>query len=205
VFNSKSILLSNINNSFVSAIFHFLDQFSSDASELVVPFDLGYGFDDFTVTIPKSGEKLRLLEMAETNAKFHAGELKRKKILEAHTPSADKTQLLEKHRALGQLASTTAGSYNDNGLLGGVLLKVNVGKYLNNEYAILNSISYDIPDDSSWDVDEQLAMYLKVNVSLTIIHNDLPQYKVPDVEGNEKAGFFGDLDNPIVRGYLIKQ
>jgi excinuclease ABC subunit C len=34
--------------------------------------------------------------MAETNAKFHAGELKRKKILEAHTPSADKTQLLEK-------------------------------------------------------------------------------------------------------------
>ena len=78
------------------AIFHFLDQFSSDAIELVVPFDLGYGFDNFTVTIPKSGEKLRLLEMAETNAKFHAGELKRKKILEASTPSADKTQLLEK-------------------------------------------------------------------------------------------------------------
>ena len=66
-------------------------------------------------------------------------------------PCFNKTQLYEKHRALGQLASTTAGAYNTNGLLGGVLLKVKVGGYLNNEYAILNSISYDIQDDSSWD------------------------------------------------------
>jgi hypothetical protein len=133
-------------------------------------------------------------------------------------PCFNKTQLYEKHRALGQLASTTAGAYNTNGLLGGVLLKVKVGGYLNNEYAILNSISYDIPDDSSWDLDgtgdtskesiskrNQLAMYLKVNVSLTIIHNDLPQYKVPDVKENEKAGFFGHLPNPIARGNLPAQ
>jgi len=133
------------------------------------------------------------------------GRFKRNVSFNFDIPCFNKTQLLEKHRALGQLASTTAGSYNDNGLLGGVLLKVNVGKYLNNEYAILNSISYNIPDDSSWDVDEQLAMYLKVNVSLTIIHTKLPQYKVPDIKGNEKAGFFGDLDNPIARGYLPSQ
>ena len=30
-------------------------------------------------------------------------------------------------------------------------------------------------------------MYLKVNVSLTIIHNKLPEYQVPDVKGNEKV------------------
>jgi hypothetical protein len=133
-------------------------------------------------------------------------------------PCFNRTQLYEKHRALGQLASTTAGAYNTNGLLGGVLLKVKVGGYLNNEYAILNSISYDIPDDSSWDLDgtgdtskvsikerNQLAMYLKVNVSLTIIHTKLPQYQVPDVKGNEKAGFFGYLDNPIAEGNLPAQ
>ena len=45
-------------------------------------------------------------------------------------------------------------------------------------------------------------MYLKVNVSLTIIHNSLPQYKVPDVKGNEKAGFFGHISNPVARGFL---
>ena len=133
-------------------------------------------------------------------------------------PCFNKTQLYEKHRALGQLASTTAGAYNTNGLLGGVLLKVKVGGYLNNEYAILNNISYDIPDDSSWDLDgtgdtskesiskrNQLAMYLKVNVSLTIIHTKLPQYQVPDVKENEKAGFFGYLPNPIARGNLPAQ
>jgi len=101
-------------------------------------------------------------------------------------PCFNKEQLLEKHRALGQLAATTAGSYNENNLLGGVLLKVKIGNYLNNEYAILNSISYDIPDDSSWDIDEKLAMYLKVNISLTIIYKDLPQYK-------KNEGFFKQL------------
>ena len=128
-------------------------------------------------------------------------------------PCFNKTQLFERHRALGQLASTTAGAYNTNGLLGGVLLKVKVGGYLNNEYAILNSISYDIPDDSSWDLDgtgtndiksiegrNQLAMYLKVNISLTIIHNKLPEYQVPETE-SKTAGFFGYLNNPV-QGYL---
>jgi hypothetical protein len=131
-------------------------------------------------------------------------------------PCFNKTQLYEKHRALGQLASTTAGAYNTNGLLGGVLLKVKVGGYLNNEYAILNNISYDIPDESSWDLDgtgntsdesinnrNQLAMYLKVNVSLTIIHTKLPQYQVPENVTN--AGFFGHLPNPIAKGYLPAQ
>ncbi len=135
-------------------------------------------------------------------------------------PCFNRTQLLERHRALGQLASTTAGAYNKNGLLGGVLLKAKVGGYLNNEYAILNSISYDIPDDSSWDLDgsfnsanqtseditkaingrNQLAMYLKVNISLTIIHNKLPEYQVPEAESNT-AGFFGHIPNPV-NGYL---
>jgi hypothetical protein len=101
-------------------------------------------------------------------------------------PCFNKEQLLEKHRALGQLASTTAGAYNNNQLLGGVLLKVKIGNYLNNEYAILNSISYDIPDDSSWDIDEKLAMYLKVNISLNIIYKELPQYK-------KNEGFFKQL------------
>lgn len=123
------------------------------------------------------------------------GRFKRSVNFSLDIPCFNKVQLLEKHRALGQLAATTAGSYNNNELLGGVLLNVELGNYLNKEYAILNNISYEIPDESSWDLDEKLAMYLKVNVSLTIIHKDLPGYKVPEV--NEKAGFFGYLPNPI--------
>ena len=117
-------------------------------------------------------------------------------------PCFNKIQLFEKHRALGQLASTTAGSYNNKGIMGGVVLKVKIGNYLDDEYAILNNISYDIPDDSSWDIDEGLAMYLKVSISLTIIHGKkLPQYEVGN-DNNSKTGFFGDLPNPLVKGYL---
>jgi len=153
------------------------------------------------------------------------GKFKRNVTFTLDVPCFNKEQLYEKHRALGQLAATTAGAYNTNGLLGGVLLKVKVGGYLDNEYAILNNISYDIPDDSSWDLDgnfdstgktpeqiatanssrKQLAMYLKVSVNLTIIHskeNRPPQYTVPrrnssDTTGDKKSGFFGYLTDPI--------
>jgi hypothetical protein len=107
-------------------------------------------------------------------------------------PCFNKTQLTEKHRALGQLASTTAGTYFNN-VMGGVFLRVNVGSYLVDEYAILNNISYDIPDDSSWDIDTKLAMYLKVSISLTIIPNKRPEYEVGTP--SSKTGFFGYLDN----------
>ena len=108
-------------------------------------------------------------------------------------PCFNRQQLFEKHRALGQLAATTAGAYNAKGILGGVLLKVNIGNYLAGEYAILNSLSYDIPDDASWDTDDTalLAMYLKASFSLTIIHKEeAAQYK-PD------GGFFGHLPNTL--------
>lgn len=105
-------------------------------------------------------------------------------------PCFNKKQLFEKHRALGQLASTTAGSYN-NSLLGGVLVKVNLGNYLVGEYAILNNVSYSIPDDASWDIadDALLAMYLDASFSLTIVHKNLPQF----VQQDSKSGFFGYL------------
>lgn len=110
-------------------------------------------------------------------------------------PCFNKTQLFEKHRALGQLASVTAGSYKDGLLLGGVLLKVNVGNYLVGEYAILNSLNYSIPDDASWDTsdDALLSMYIDANVNLTIVHKALPQYR----QTNGTSGFFGYLPDPV--------
>ena len=114
-------------------------------------------------------------------------------------PCFNKTQLFEKHRALGQLASTTAGRYENNNLLGGVLLKVNVGRYLVGEYAILNSLSYDIPADASWDIadDALLSMYLNVSIDLTIIGRDnkIPQYTPETLDSG--SGFFGYLPNIV--------
>jgi hypothetical protein len=109
-------------------------------------------------------------------------------------PCFNKIQLFEKHRALGQLASVTAGSYNNN-LLGGVLIKINLGNYLKGEYAILNNVSYSIPDDASWDIadDALLAMYLDASFSLTIVHKKLPQF----VQADGTSGFFGYLPDNV--------
>ena len=113
-------------------------------------------------------------------------------------PCFNKIELYQKHRELGQLASVTAGSYKDDLLLGGVLLKINLGNYLVGEYALLNSIGYSIPDDASWDIadDALLSMYLDVSFNLTIVHKDLPRYQ--QAEGT--SGFFGHLPDQNTAG-----
>ena len=111
-------------------------------------------------------------------------------------PCFNRKELFEKHRALGQLAATTAGSYNPQGLLGGVLIRLNVGNYIVGEYSILNSLNYSIPDDASWDVtpEGRLAMLIDASFNFTIIHKDLPEYKLDE-------GFFKYLPNKL-QGFL---
>jgi hypothetical protein len=113
-------------------------------------------------------------------------------------PCFNKIELFEKHRALGQLASVTAGSYNNKLLLGGVLIKINMGNYLVGEYATLNNVSYSIPDDASWDIsnDALLSMYIDASFSLTIVHKKLPGYRQSSTTVLDN-GFFGYLPNPV--------
>jgi hypothetical protein len=113
-------------------------------------------------------------------------------------PCFNRKELFEKHRALGQLASTTAGSYNSNGFLNGVLIKLNIGNYIVGEYSILNSINYNIPDEASWDVtpEGRLAMLIEASFNFTIIHKELPQYK-------KDQGFFGYLPDTY-KGFITK-
>ena len=117
------------------------------------------------------------------------GKFKRNVNFNLDIPCFNRTELQLKHRALGQLASTTAGAYNGNGLLGGVLIKLYIGKYIYGQYGILNNLSYEIPQDASWDVNERLAMTIKTSFSFTIVHADLPKYK-------NGEGFFNYISKP---------
>ena len=116
-------------------------------------------------------------------------------------PCFNRTQLFEKHRALGQLASTTAGRYDDTqgktNALGGMLLRLNVGNYLVGEYAVMNNLSYSIPNDSAWDItpEARLAMYIEASFSFNIVHQKLPQYQPSRrADGTSlPVGFFGYL------------
>jgi hypothetical protein len=94
------------------------------------------------------------------------------------------------------------GKY-DGDKLGGILYKLKLGNYLNNEAGIITSISYDIPNDSPWDIDEQLAHNINVSVSFTVIHNKLPQYRSDGslftVSGSVKEVPSLDLSNILRR------
>jgi hypothetical protein len=117
------------------------------------------------------------------------GKFKRNVNFNLDIPCFNRTELQLKHRALGQLAATTAGAYNGNNLLGGVLIKLYVGKYVFGQYGILNNLSYEIPQDASWDVNERLAMTIKTSFSFTIVQANLPQYK-------NGEGFFNYINTP---------
>jgi excinuclease ABC subunit C len=73
--------------------------YSSNTLELVVPIKIDFGFEKYTMTIPKAGEKKKLLDMAQTNADYHMLELKKTKMLQLHKSEEVQYQLLEKTQA----------------------------------------------------------------------------------------------------------
>jgi len=122
---------------------------------------------------------------------FTYGKFKRNVSFNLDIPFFNKVELLDKYRALGQLASTTAGAYNEDNLLGGVLIKLYVGNHIRGEYGILNSISYEIPNDTSWDIDARLAMLVKTSFNFTIVHSKLPEYK-------KDRGFYDYINGSLI-------
>jgi hypothetical protein len=99
-------------------------------------------------------------------------------------PCFNPVQLRERHRALGALESSLAGKYQDN-KLGGIMTRLYIGNYLRGEVGIINSLSYDIPNDSSWDIDDQLAHNINLSINFTVVHQKLPTYR-------KDGGFFAD-------------
>lgn len=77
------------------SVVHFQHTYGSEAKELILPYALEFGFSEFKLTIPKSGEKKKLLEIACKNANHMIEEVKKKKTLHLNE-DVDKSELLEK-------------------------------------------------------------------------------------------------------------
>ncbi|NIG52676.1 excinuclease ABC subunit UvrC [Chitinophaga sp. Cy-1792] len=63
------------------AIAYMRDVFKSINSEIVVPIPVEYPESNVTITVPKGGDKKKLLELSEKNVNYFKEELYRKKIL----------------------------------------------------------------------------------------------------------------------------
>jgi excinuclease ABC subunit C len=68
--------------------------FNSNAGEIVVPFSIEYPEKNITVTVPKGGNKKKLLELSTKNADYFIEELKNKKRLKL-SKNTDKIKILE--------------------------------------------------------------------------------------------------------------
>jgi excinuclease ABC subunit C len=72
--------------------------FNSEAKEIIVPAEITYPEQDIIVTVPKSGDKKKLLELSEKNVNYFKEELSRKKMLQLEGKTDS-----EKKKALEQL------------------------------------------------------------------------------------------------------
>jgi excinuclease ABC subunit C len=81
----------------ILAIIDLRKKFNSAASEIIIPFPIEYEGDDFSITIPKAGDKKKLLDLSEKNVNYFIEEMKRKKMLrlEGKTDTEKKQVLLQ--------------------------------------------------------------------------------------------------------------
>ena len=72
--------------------------FESEAKEIVIPFDIDYTEPGIGITVPKGGDKKKLLDLSRKNVDYFREELHAKKILKLEDKTAD-----EKNRVLVNL------------------------------------------------------------------------------------------------------
>jgi excinuclease ABC subunit C len=72
--------------------------FESEAAEIIVPFIIDYPEPDIMVTVPKAGDKKKLLDLSQKNVNYFLKDLHEKKILRLEDKTAD-----EKMRVLHQM------------------------------------------------------------------------------------------------------
>ncbi|MFZ9240075.1 MAG: excinuclease ABC subunit UvrC [Chitinophagaceae bacterium] len=77
-------------------ILHVQDTQQDISTTIVLPIPLEFGFETFDLIVPKSGEKKKLLELAQTNATYRIAEVKKRKMLHLSEEQTDKQALLEK-------------------------------------------------------------------------------------------------------------
>ncbi len=63
-------------------IMQMRETFNSLANEIIVPFEIDFALEHILVTVPKAGDKKKLLELSEKNVNYFTEELKKKKTLQ---------------------------------------------------------------------------------------------------------------------------
>ena len=120
-----------------------------------------------------------------------------------------KEELIPMYQKLNFLASNIMPDYNANGYMRGSLIRLTVGGYLYSQLGFLTSLTYEVPQESPWEIginDEgasddsvkELPHMIKVTATFTPIHTFVPRKQVNVYGGDGVA--VGRVDregNPI--------
>ena len=103
------------------------------------------------------------------------------------TAAQSKAELIPMYKKLNYLASTLAPDYTDAGFMRGNLVRLTVGGYLYEQPGFITSLTYDIPQESPWEIGinadgnydssvKELPHMIKVSsFNFTPVHNFLPE------------------------------
>ena len=93
-------------------------------------------------------------------------------------------ELYGMYKKLNYLASSLAPKYTSGGYMAGNLSKLTVGNYVFEQTGFISSLTYDIPTESTWEIDygsgdklmDELPLMIKVTgLKFTPIHNFRPE------------------------------
>jgi excinuclease ABC subunit C len=87
------------------SIAQFRNTFGSQAKEILLPFNIDYPEEGIIITVPKTGDRKKLLELSEKNVRYFIEDLKQKERLKLNEKNADKIKLLEQLQSDLQLPS----------------------------------------------------------------------------------------------------
>jgi hypothetical protein len=79
---------------------------------------------------------------------------------------------------LNELAASLAPTYTSAGYMAGNLHRLTIGNYVVGQYGIMTSLTYDVMEDSPWEITpgNQVPHYIKVSgIKFTPIHNWRPE------------------------------
>ena len=147
----KSVVAEEKESLLSFAITEIRKRVSSDSPEIIVPFRPDMSLEGIKYTVPRKGDKLRLLELAEKNALYFKLEQKKRK--EAVKPKDRTSQNLEKMKADFQLADLPVHieCFDNSNIMGSYPVAACVvfrnGKPSKKEYRHLNIKSVDGPND----------------------------------------------------------
>src|SRR5215469_10247024 len=77
------------------SVAQFRVNFDSQSKEILLPFDIDYPETGVIITVPKGGDKKKLLELSERNVNYFIEDIKQKERLKLEEKNSDKTKLLQ--------------------------------------------------------------------------------------------------------------